>query len=150
LVNAEAAPVLDQVAISLIETGAAHLVMGARQPDERLRASLTAVNARFVVALDDPRCAVADILGNTNADLKGVTRAIANSCPLVMQCANSPGAITIRGNHAEFDAANAVSAIADHFELALEGGEAQRIVDELAGRGLGYAPGSPNEARSPI
>lgn len=150
LVNAEVAPVLDQVAISLIETGATHLIMGARQPDERLRASLTATSARFVVALDDPRCAVADILGNTNADLKAVTRAIANSCPLVMQCATAPGAIVIRGHQAEFDATGAVAGIADHLELALDGGEAQRIVDELAGRGISCAPGSPNEARSPI
>jgi len=132
------APVLDQVAISLIETGAAHLVMGARQPDERLRASLTATNSRFVVALDDPRCAVAEILGDSNADLKAVTRAIANSCPLVMQCANSPGAITIRGHQAEFDAVGAVSAIAQHFELSLDDGEAERIVEELAVHDLCY------------
>jgi hypothetical protein len=52
--------VLDQVAVSLIETSAAHLAVGARQPDERLRAALAAANARFVVALDDPRVTVAD------------------------------------------------------------------------------------------
>jgi len=145
------APVLDQVAISLIETGAAHLVMGARQPDERLRASLTATNSRFVVALDDPRCAVAEILGDSNADLKAVTRAIANSCPLVMQCANSPGAITIRGHQAEFDAVGAVSAIAQHFELSLDDGEAERIVEELAVHDLCYIAKQPGEeaTRSP-
>ena len=84
----EIAPVLDQVAVSLIETGATHLVMGARQPDERLRAALVAVNARFVVALDDPRIAVADILGSTDSDLRAVARAVANSCPLVMRYAS--------------------------------------------------------------
>jgi hypothetical protein len=131
-------PVLDQVAISLIASGAAHLVMGTRQPDERLRRSLIATNARFVVALDDPRSAAADILANTNADLKAVTRAIANSCPLVMQCAASPGAITVRGPQAEVDAAGVVSAIARHFELTLGAGEAERIVEELAALDLGY------------
>jgi hypothetical protein len=148
----EITPVLDQVAISLIETSAAHLVMGARQPDERLRAALGATNARFVVALDDPRSAVADILSNTNGDLKAVTRAIANSCPLVMQCASSPGAITIRGCQVDIDAAGVVAAIARHFEHTLDDGEAQRVVDELAGRGLSYAPGSPDggPARSPV
>jgi hypothetical protein len=147
----EIAPVLDQVAISLIETSAAHLVMGARQPDERLRAALNATNARFLVALDDPRWAVADILGSTNSDLRAVTRAIANSCPLAMQCASSPRAITIRGHQADVDAAGTVTAIARHFEITLGGGEAQRVVDDLAGRGLCYAPGSPDEValRSP-
>ena len=148
----EIAPVLDQVAISLIETNATHLVMGARQPDERLRAALGATNARFVVALDDPRCAVVDILGNTNGDLRAVTRAVANSCPLVMQCASSPGAITIRGYQADIDAVGAVAAIARHFELTLDDGEAQRVVDELAGRGLCYAPASLDggPAQSPV
>jgi hypothetical protein len=136
--------VLDQVAISLIETSAAHIVMGARQPDERLRAALCATSARFVVALDDPRCVVADILGDTNGDLRAVTRAIANSCPLVMQCASSPKAITIRGSQADIGAVGAVAAIASHFKLTLDDGEARRVVDELAERGLCYAPGSPD------
>jgi hypothetical protein len=134
------APVLDQVAVSLIETGAAHLVVGTRQPDERLRTGLAAANARFVVALDDPRVAVADILSNTSGDLRAVTRAVANSCPLVMQCTSSPGAIAIRGYRADLDAAGAVAAIAGHFELPLEDGEPQRIVEELAAHGLFYVP----------
>ena len=136
----EITPVLDQVAISLIETGATHLVMGARQPDERLLAALAAINARFVVALDDPRIAVADIMGGTNSDLRAVTRAVANSCPLVMRCASSPGAITIRGYQTDLDAVIAVAAIAQHLELALGDGEAARIVEELAARGLCCAP----------
>jgi hypothetical protein len=138
-------PVLDQVAVSLIETSATHLVMGARQPDERLRMALAATNARFVVALDDPRCAVADILRSTNGDLRAVTRAVANSCPLVMQCASSTGAIAIRGYQADLDAVGAVAAIATHFELTLDDGEAQRIVEELAANGLCYAPRTPDE-----
>ena len=142
------APVLDQVAISLIASGAAHLVMGTRQPDERLRASLIATNARFVVALDDPRSAAADILANTNADVKSATRAIANSCPLVMQCAASPGAITIRGHQAEADAASVVSAVARHFELTLGAGEAERIVEELAALGLCYVTKGSEAAQS--
>ena len=148
----EITPVLDQVAISLIGSSAAHLVMGARQPDERLRAALGVTNARFVVALDDPRWAVSDVLGNSSGDLRAVTRAIANSCPLVMQCASSPGAITIRGSEPQIDAVGTVAAIARHFELSLYDGEAQRVVDELAGRGLSYVPGSPDDgpAGSPV
>jgi len=136
----EVAAVLDQVALSLIGTDTTHLIIGARQPDERLRAALVAMKARFVVALDDPRSAVSDILASTNGDLKAVTRAIANSCPFVMRCASSPGAITIRGYQAGLDALEAVSAVARHFEFNLNDGEAQRIVDELAARGLHYAP----------
>jgi hypothetical protein len=134
------APVMDQVAVSLIETGAAHLVMGARQPDESLRAALAATNTRFVVALDDPRHAVADILHSTNGDLRSITRAVANSCPLVMQFAALPGAVTIRGYRADPDAGGALAAIARHFEFSLDDGDARRIVEELAGQGLHYGP----------
>jgi hypothetical protein len=143
--------VLDEVALSLIETNATHLVMGARQPDERLRAMLEATNARFVVALDDPRFAVADILARTKGELRAVTRAVANSCPLVMRCASLPGALTIRGNQAGSDAVTAVVSIARHFELTLNETEAQRIVAELAARGLCFAPEAPDEeaARNP-
>ncbi len=133
-------PVLDQVALSLIETSAAHLAMGTRQPDEHLRAALVAMNIPFVVALDDPRFAVADILGSTNGDLRAVTRAIANSCPLVMRCASSPGAITIWGNREGIDATATVTAIARHFDFPLGEGEAQHVVEELATRGIRYAP----------
>jgi hypothetical protein len=147
----EITAVLDQVAISLIETNAAHVVMGARQPDERLRIALNATNAPFVVALDDPRCAVTDILVHSSSDLRAVTRAVANSCPLVMRYAASPRAITIHGHKADPDAAGTVAGIARHFEITLEDGEAQRVVDELAGSGICYAPGSADEdaARSP-
>ncbi len=137
--------VLDEVTLSLIETNATHLVMGARQPDERLRAMLDATNARFVVALDDPRFAVADILARTNGELRAVTRAVANSCPLVMRCASLPGALTIRRNQAGIDAMAAVAVIARHFELTLDEAEAQRIADELSARGLCYAPRAPDE-----
>jgi hypothetical protein len=137
--------VLDEVTLSLIETNATHLVMGARQPDERLRAMLDVTNARFVVALDDPRFAVADILARTKGELGAVTRAVANSCALVMRCASLPGALTIRGNQAGIDAVAAVAAIARHFELTLDEAEAQRIVDELSARGLCYTPRAPDE-----
>ena len=138
-------PVLDQVTLSLIETDATHLVMGARQPDERLRAMLDATKARFVVALDDPRFAVADILAETNGELRAVTRAVANSCPLVMRCASLPGALTIRGDQAAADAVAAVEAMAHHFELPLGDGEARHIVEQLAARDLCYAPQTPDE-----
>jgi hypothetical protein len=141
----EIAPVLDQLALSLIGTDATHLVIGARQPDERLRAALVATKSRFVVALDDPRFAVDDILRSTDGDLKTVTRAIANSCPLVMRCASAPGAITIRGYRSGTGAAAAVSALAHHFEFALDDNEVQNIVDELTARGLCYGPGSREE-----
>ena len=135
----EVTPMLDHIALSLLGDDATHLVVGARQPDERLRAALVSEGARFVVALDDPRAAVTDILGAIGGDLKVATRAIANSCPYVMQYASSPGALVIRRNYADLTGAEAVAAIARHFEFRLIDDQAQRIVNELEARGLRYA-----------
>jgi len=133
-------PALDHVALSLIQTSATHLIMGTRQPDERLRAALLAMNIPFAVALEDPRAAVNDILDSVDGDLRAVTRAIANSCPLVMRCATSPGAMVIRGDRVAVDPEATVTGIAHHFNLPLDEDEARRVVEDLAARGLHYAP----------
>ena len=125
-------PVLDQVALCLITANVAHLVMGARQPDGRLRAMFEATNVRFVVALDDPRHAVAEFLADSDAELTMVTRAIANCCALAMWCTSLPGAVTIRGDQARSDAVLAVDRMARLFDLTLDAGEAQSIADGLS------------------
>ena len=139
-----ASSALDELALTLIATSATHIVMGARQPDERLRLVLDETKARFVLALDDPRVAVADILGETEAGLRAVTRAVANSCPLVKRYSLLEGALTIPGQGTERDATAIVSAIARHFQIAIGRSDAGRIVDELAEIGLAYSGSSPD------
>lgn len=111
---------LDAVARFLIVNSAPHLVIGARQPGEELRAALAAQETRFVLTLDDPASAVVDILAETAADPKTVVRAIANCCPLVMLCEGLPGALTLRADRVWADPAAAVSAIAAHLEILVE------------------------------
>jgi hypothetical protein len=131
---------LDELARVLIGNSAKHLVIGARQPDETLRKALAERTARFVVVLDDPRNAAADILAETGADPKMVVRAVANSCPLVMQYYGLPGALTLHADRARIDPAAAVSAIAAHFGIAVEPGAVEAIVNELAAPGAWASP----------
>ena len=63
-------PVLDQVAECLITADITHLVMGARQPDRRLRTMFEMTNARFIVALDDPRQVVAELFATTDTEFE--------------------------------------------------------------------------------
>jgi hypothetical protein len=123
---------LDEVGRTLIRTNGAHLVMGTRKPDERLQAVIAETNTRFIVALDDPRGAVADILAETNAPLRMATRAVANSCPLIMRFAALSGALTLHAEAAMTDPANAVRSIAGHFGIAVTADDVGRIVDELS------------------
>jgi hypothetical protein len=134
---------LDEATLALIATGASHLVIGARQPDERLRLALAETNATFIVALDDPRIAVADILTQTRADLHAVTRAVANSCPLVTRYGLLPGAFRIDRQTAATDAAAAVAAMACHLGMPVSRTDAAGIVDELAARGSGCPENDP-------
>src|SRR6516164_11409432 len=127
--------VLDEVALRLIDSSATHLVMGARQPDERLCAALAETNARFVVALDDPRFAAADILAETNAEARMVARAVANSYPLVMRYASLPGALTLYGDRRRADPAAAIAVMAHHLGIEVSDATVKCIVDDLAATG---------------
>jgi len=109
---------LDDLALHLIEHRCAHLVVGVRQPDEGLRLALAEANRRFVVALEDPRHAAADLMAQTGADLRAATRAIANSCPLLIRYAEMPGALTIGTRHAE-NLRELAGAIADHLQISV-------------------------------
>jgi hypothetical protein len=133
-------PILDEVARLLIGTAAGSIVIGARQPDPALRRALSDTQARFVVALDNPRVAAADLLDKTGGDARAVTRAVANSCALLMQYSPLPGAMTLHAGAAHADPAGTVMAIAGHFGMEIDESEAWQIVQELAAEGLAIVP----------
>jgi hypothetical protein len=141
-------PVLDQVGVMLLQNAPAHLVINVRQPDERLHAALAETAIPFVLALDDPRVAVADILAKTDFEPAAATRVVANSCPFVMRYSAMPGALRLHANEARGHASGAVLAIARHLRIPVAETEAAAIAESLAQAGL--APGeSASSARVP-
>ncbi len=136
-------PVLDAIALKLIAGAPTHLAMGVRQPDERLLAVLSAAHARFVVALDDPRLAVPELVGETGAELGAVTRAVANCCPLLMRFAALPEALVLHEDHAREDAERTIAAIAAHSGFALDAAQIAQIAGEIGGFEPSGAPPSP-------
>lgn len=139
---------LDQVAVILLQDAPAHLVLNVRRPDERLRGALTETAIPFVLALDDPRVAVADILAKTDVEPAAAARVVANSCPFVMRYTAMPGALRLHANEARADASGTVSAIARHLRIPIAETEAAAIADSVAQAGL--APGeSASSARVP-
>jgi len=135
---------LEIIAHRLIEATSDHLVVGLHQPDDRLLAALSAAGVRFLVALDDPRAAVADILAETGSELGLATRAVANCCPLIMQFVALPGALALHANAARADPGAAVVAIAGHLGLNLSRPRTRRIAERIAAseltRALASAP----------
>jgi hypothetical protein len=130
---------LDQVGMILIRDAPAQLVIGARQPDERLRAALGEMGIPFIVALDDPRVAVIDILAKMDVEPAAATRVVANSCPFVMRYKSMLGALTIHANGARADASGTVSAIAGHLRIPIAESQAAEIAQSVARAGLAPA-----------
>src|SRR5690348_12194743 len=67
----------------LVKSAADHVAIGLHQPDQTFCEILARRETPFLVALDDPRNAVADVVAETGVDLRSAVRAVANSCPLV-------------------------------------------------------------------
>jgi hypothetical protein len=124
---------LDQIAWTSIETGAAHVVLGARQPDEGFYAALDELRTPFVLALDDPRMAAGDMISTSVAEPRAVTRAVANSCALVMRYADLPGALPLHADRVGSDLPATVAAIAEHFGISVSQADKQAIAAELGG-----------------
>jgi hypothetical protein len=130
------APALRGLARHLIATNSAHVVFGLRYPDQRLREALTEKATRFVVALDDPCEAAADIFEETGAEAKAVVRAVANSCPLILQFGGLPGALVVRAEDARAEPAAAVSTIAAHLGIGIAPRRAAMLLAELEEAGI--------------
>jgi hypothetical protein len=127
---------LDQVGLILVRDAPAQLIMGARQPDERLRAALAETEIPFIMALDDPRGAVNDIIAKTGADPAAATRAVANSCPFIMRYLTIPGALTLHAKQGRSDPSGTVLAIAGHLRIPISESQAAEIAHNLAQGGL--------------
>lgn len=148
---------LDQLTRILIGSSATDVVIAARQPDMALHTALAEAETRFVVALEHPRVAAADMLEDTGAEMRLVTRAVANSCALVMRYPPLPGALTLHGDAARADPVGTVLAIARHLGSGIGETEARHILDTLASSGralaapaLAWSDRIPDEAQKTV
>ncbi len=131
-----AADTLPDLAASAIRTGTSHGVVACRRPDGRLRDALAERGRRFIIALDDPRHAVAD-LGGEAAQVADAIPVVASSCAAIASCDRVAGAGIVRAAEAAADPVAAANAIAGHLELAAEPAQIAGIVGALAEQGLG-------------
>lgn len=125
-------PILEELGAFLVANDAAHLVVSGYRPDDKLRALLAARGIPFLLALDDPRTVVADIVGETGAEAVPVVRALANSYPCLIPYDGLPGALVLTSDHAAADPAAAIAAIAAHFGIAPGAASAAAIARQAA------------------
>jgi hypothetical protein len=111
---------LDDLAISMIRTGASHLVMSSRQPSSRLRGILSAGGTRFMLTIEDARTAVADLMMGQGSSLADAIRAVSSSCAALLRCAELRGALMLAEDRHGDDLVGVAEAIRAHFDLAVD------------------------------
>ncbi|MGD9617874.1 MAG: hypothetical protein AB7H90_22200 [Alphaproteobacteria bacterium] len=132
-----AGSILDNIGLFLVRNNARHVVIGARQPDQALRRIFVDCRTRFVLALDDPANAVVAIIDETGGDPKLAVRAVAKSCPFVMQFNGLPGGLAIDAALVRDNPEAAISAIAAHFGIEADRQTCSAILDAVGSPGGG-------------
>jgi hypothetical protein len=127
---------LEELGRAIIKTGAPHLVVCSRLPGAGLRAALAETNRRFVVALEDPRIALADTAFWHRVELEMAAQVVANSCAAISSHLSESGALVLSGLRDRQDPSSMAEAIARHFELPVSPADVARIVSVLADAGM--------------
>src|SRR5258708_2911720 len=111
------ADTLDQISRNLICGRASPAGITSRQPSGRLRGALVEAGRKFVVAIDDPRIGLEQIVAGDGIELLAAVRAMAGACAVVERLAATPGALAVRADLAGGAPEATAEAIADHLEL---------------------------------
>jgi hypothetical protein len=127
---------LDEISRGLLGLGPPHAVLASRQPVGRVRSALIAARRRFIVALDDPRVALRQIVNGERSTIAHAIRAVAGSCAGVAAYVSASGALVLNAAAASRDAEAAAEAIAEHFQLGVSNASVAEIVRELAHSGI--------------
>jgi hypothetical protein len=126
----------EELASELITSEGQNYYIGARHPSGWLREKLVAANRKFVVALDDPRYAVRDLIDRHNFGMVDAVRHVASSCARISRYLALPGALVVNAQ-GDWDAPVAtLTAIAAHLGLAGDPAVIARIVAQLDAAGV--------------
>lgn len=110
---------LEGVTRGLLRSPANDVVVAARHPGGRMRAAFVEAKHKFVVSLDDPRRALADLVLDRNMELFAAIRAISSGCASCFSYAQSPGALGLQAQDAAGDAHATAKTIAQHLGLSV-------------------------------
>ena len=127
---------LPDLAAGAIRTALSHGVIAVRRPGGQLREVLAEAGQRFVVALDDARLALLDLVNSDDPDIAAMLPVMASSCAAVTRYDRAPGALVIHAQQAAADPLAAATAMAEHFGLQLGGDEVAAVVAGLAEAGV--------------
>ena len=123
---------LEQIAAGAIAAGVSQGVVSSRQPGGRLRAALVENRARFIVALDDPRAALIDLVLSRATPLPDAVQQLASSCAALRDLASAPGALALYGGRDDLAHAETTARIARHLMIPLDDRELAELAAAVA------------------
>jgi hypothetical protein len=124
---------IEELTLAAMKLGTSQAVIAARQPGGLLRRALVEALRPFIVALDDPRGALADLVSRRGVGMAMATRQVASSCASVISFHAAPGALVLRADRDGKDQLSTADAIARHLQLDITDGEIAEIVGSLGG-----------------
>lgn len=130
------AETLDQISSGLIGRRAAQAIVMSRQPAGLLRKSLVEADRNFVVAIDDPRSSLAQIVDEEGIELAAGIRAMAGTCAAFETLGAARGALLLDATRDSDDPIASATAIAIHLQLCVDDSIVTDVVRELAGVGV--------------
>jgi hypothetical protein len=126
---------LEELSSAVIKASSPFIVVGARQPVAKLYTAVAEANRGFIVALDDPRFALHEVVTRQGADIVEATRIVARSCASMVGCLSTPGALVLRASEYLNNPIAAAAAIAAHLQLPSTPEDLASIVDCLTESG---------------
>jgi hypothetical protein len=126
---------LAEISMAVIRTDAGRAVIASRQPSGRLRSALVEAGRLFVVALEDPRIALAETV-RAGSDLAAAVQLVASSCAAIERFASAPGALPLFRDRVGDDPIGIARKIVDHLALPASDPDIADVVGDLAAAGL--------------
>lgn len=107
-----------ELVLGLLQWRATNGVVIACQPSGNLLDVLSANNRRFIVALDSPRDALAQLVMSKNMELLSAIQSVASGCGAVMPYVSAPEALVLTARDVSADVVGAVSMIRKHLNIS--------------------------------
>lgn len=127
---------LEQFALGLLRAKSSNVIVGSRQMVGWLWSAIPQANMRFILALDDPRLALENLVLRHGMDFVEATRITAKSCASVVSCRSISGALALRASECEANPLAAAEGIARHLGLGVSETDIAKVVAAASDLGI--------------
>jgi hypothetical protein len=121
----------EELAIAVIGTVKPHLIATSREPANTLLNAISLVKRRFIVALQDPRHSLRDLVIGQGIDFAEAVRLVARSCAAITRCIQEPDALVLRPDQPVNNCITTIEGIRRHLGLEMSEAEHIETVDAL-------------------